>query len=182
MILHQSVDLGDSEELIRSHIMRTYVNKSEAHIMSKVLSLDKDIELKNFLHDQLKDKLGQPQCIPKSVIIFGVKPESSIRIHIDGYNLNRTNASNYALNIPLEHSDMGIMHWYSGNYTLTEEKTEEKLQYLKLTWNEPPTIIDATIIDTTKYVRVDTPHNVVNHSTKHRLVLSIRFEPDLTVN
>jgi hypothetical protein len=182
MILHQPVDLGASEEIIRSHIMSSYVNKKEAHIMSKVLSLDKDLALKSFLYEQLKDKLGQPKCIPKSVIIFGVKPEASIRIHVDGYNLARDNASNYALNIPLEHSDLGIMHWYSGNYTLTEEKTDEKLQYLKLTWNEAPTIIDSTIINVPKFVRVDVPHNVVNHSPNHRLVLSIRFEPDLVVN
>jgi hypothetical protein len=69
MILHQSVDLGDTEESIRSYIMSNHVDKSEAHIMSKVLGFDKHPALKNFLHESLKDKLGQPQCIPKSVII-----------------------------------------------------------------------------------------------------------------
>lgn len=180
--LYKTVDLGPSEEIIRSYVLANCLSPDEMTIQSKILKFGNYPNLKDFLNTNLQsfyNAIGQELTVKDGVIIFGVKPEASIRLHVDGLSLDRKHAKNYALNIPLANCDMGVMHWYNGDYTLTEQKTEEALQYLKLTWNSPPVIIDSAVIDTPTIVKVDIPHNVHNHSPKHRLILSLRFVPDI---
>jgi hypothetical protein len=114
-----------------------------------------------------------------NAIIFGIKPNSAIKLHVDGYTLNRDNARNYALNIPIAHCNLGVMHWYDGDYTLIEDKTEEALPYLKIIWNSAPHTLASAVIDRPTVVKVDVPHSVYNHSTEHRVILSLRFDPDI---
>ena len=73
------------------------------------------------------------------------------------------------------------MNWYSGEYTLSETKTPEGLALLKINWNCDPAIIESTVVDVPTIVKVNTPHNVDNRSNKHRLMLSIRWIPDLVL-
>lgn len=182
MTIYKKVDLGSSEEVIRSYILKNCLSQDEMTLQSKILNFKDNPGLEDFLNTNLQSfytAVGKQLKVNDGVIIFGVKPEASIRLHVDGFSLDRKNARNYALNIPLANCDMGVMHWYNGDYTLTEQKTEEALQYLKLTWNSPPVIIDSTVIDTPTIVKVDIPHNVHNHSPEHRLILSLRFVPDI---
>lgn len=182
--IYKYVDLGKSEEIIRSYILDNFLSPTEMDLQSKLINFAKYPAAKELLNAQLEsfyNAVGKKLSV-SNAIIFGVKPEASIKLHVDGYTLNRDNARNYALNIPLVNCDLGVMHWFGGDYTLTEEKTDEALQYLKITWNSPPHIITSAVIDKPAVVKVDVPHNVHNHSSKHRIILSLRFDPDIPEN
>lgn len=114
----------------------------------------------------------------KSALAFGQGPLDSQEIHVDGYGVNRTRASNAALNIPIV--SKGKMTWYHGRYSL-EEASTSKVRYLKLNWLDTPTVQDSIIVDSPYVVKIDVPHNVVNLDNSIRVILSIRFSPDISL-
>ena len=113
----------------------------------------------------------------KSAILFGQSIGHIMEIHVDGFSLNRKDASNWALNLPIVGT--GNMFWYDGKYELSEHVGQQKLKYLKLNWHDEPKEIYQTIIDSPSIVRIDLPHRVINISSEPRLLLSIRFTPDI---
>jgi len=64
---------------------------------------------------------------------------------------------------------------------LVENKTKEGLKLLKIKWKEEPKVIERALINEPTIVQVNVPHNVENLSDQQRLMLSIRFVPDLAV-
>lgn len=113
----------------------------------------------------------------KSAIIFGQEPGNVQGIHVDGFRKDRQDASNWALNIPI--AAVGNMQWFSGDFDLSEESTEQGLKYLQIKWQTGPKEIANTAIDQPTIVRIDIPHQVTNVSQSRRLILSVRFNPDI---
>jgi hypothetical protein len=172
---------GPDWQFIKNYIMVNYVLNQETLVASyHINSITERQMLKSMVQRTLvKHNFGD--CDVKSAILFMVPPESKVNIHIDGYTAERKDASNYAMNIPIENCEQGVMHWYSGDYTLEEKMTSENLRHLKIKWNGDPEVLCSKIIDVPCIVKVDTPHNVENLGNKHRLILSIRFRPDLAI-
>lgn len=118
-----------------------------------------------------------PERKIKSVLAFSQGPGAVQEIHVDGYSASRTRSSNTALNIPIKSS--GTMTWYSGNYNLEEAASVSKVKYLKLNWQDEPSIKDSVVVDSPTIVRIDVPHRVTNLANQTRLVISIRYLPDI---
>jgi len=112
-------------------------------------------------------------------IIFIQPPKTKGIIHVDGIKPAREGHPNWALNIPITSSD-AEMSWYEGAYTL---KTEDNrgLAYLDIIWHHGPDLAKTIKVDRPIIVNIDTPHSVTNFSNHTRLILSIRFSPDLLI-
>jgi hypothetical protein len=115
----------------------------------------------------------------KEVILFGQGPNNVQGLHVDGYSESRDGSSNWALNIPVLNCTQGEMIWYTGTYTYIPATNKSNIKFLQLQWQGELPKLNSRIIDIPTIVKVDIPHSVVNHSDKRRLMLSVRFTPDL---
>ena len=95
----------------------------------------------------------------------------------DGFDSSRAGACNWALNLPI--AEVGIMAWFDGDYVLKETANGQGLGYLAPDWKGEYQIITSVAIDRPTIVKINIPHQVINHSDKRRLVLSMRFYPDI---
>jgi len=119
-----------------------------------------------------------PERKIKFAAMFGQKPHAVQITHIDGYSTSRVGASNTALNIPIK--SIGQMTWYSGDYHLEEQAdSSSKIKYLNLNWLSEPSIKDIAVIDSPTIVRINVPHRVINLHNEPRIVISIRYSPDI---
>ena len=138
----------------------------------------------------------EPNQKIKSVLAFSQDANVVQKIHVDGYSIHRTDASNVALNIPIQ--SVGKMIWYHGKYSLSEShnlrirpghdpapsntiETGSRVKYLKLDWSGNPEELDTVIIDQPTKVRVDVPHCVINQDDQRRIILSVRCSPDIAI-
>ena len=63
-----------------------------------------------------------------------------------------------------------------------ETRTDvRKLNSLQLTWHGDKHLIDRVVVDEPTIVKVDIPHQVINSSDKVRMLLAVRFTPDLII-
>lgn len=183
MTHYSRIDLGPAWVEIQNYILEKVVPNEPPGLISKTFTLynqDFMLTMYKLLNGPLA-KHGFVNRIPKGAILFGNGPGQSAGIHIDGYSLERKNASNFALNIPILNCDQGWMNWYKGEYDLVEDKTKEGLKLLKIEWKGEPEIIERALINEPTLVKVNVPHNVENLSNQQRLMLSIRFVPDLAL-
>lgn len=182
---YKLLDMPESDwKHIRDYVVFDIIGNSVDPIISHSVNL-KNSKIKLLLTQLVSAALataGFEQCQAKSVILFGVPPNSKVNIHVDGYTADRKDSSNFALNIPIQHCEQGVMHWYKGTYTLEEGMTAEKLKHLKIKWEGEPELAYSKLIDSPCIVRVNTPHNVENLSDQYRFILSIRFTPDLAIH
>jgi hypothetical protein len=179
---YQPIDMDEYDwKFIKNYTMVNHVLNKETLVASYHLNSDTDRQMLKSMVQRTLVKHNFGNCDVKSAILFMVPPHSKVNIHIDGYTAERKDASNYAMNIPIENCEEGVMHWYSGDYILEEKMTTEKLRHLKIKWNSEPALVFSKVIDVPCIVKVDTPHNVENLGDKHRLILSIRFKPDLVI-
>ena len=182
---YRSLDMPESDwKHIRDYILFDVIGNNDNPIISHTVNLSNykiKLLLKQLISATLA-KAGFEKCEAKSVILFGVPPNSKVNIHVDGYTADRKDSSNFALNIPIQHCEQGVMHWYKGAYTLEEGMTAEKLKHLKIKWDGEPELAYSKVIDSPCIVRVNTPHNVENLSDHYRFILSIRFTPDLAIH
>jgi hypothetical protein len=112
-----------------------------------------------------------------NAIIFVQPAKLKGIIHVDGIKPGRVGHPNWAVNIPLTSND-AEMSWYEGNYILKTEGNQG-LAYLDITWTYGPNIAKTVKVDRPIIVNIDTPHSVTNFSNQLRMVLSVRFTPDL---
>ena len=179
---YQPLDMAEHDwKFIKNYIMANYVLNQKTLVASYHLNSATEREMLKSMVQRTLAKHNFGDCDVKSAILFMVPPQSKVNIHIDGYTAERKDASNYAMNIPIENCEHGVMNWYSGDYTLEEKMTTENLKHLKIKWNKEPELVCSKIIDVPCIVKVDAPHNAVNLGDKHRLILSIRFKPDLAI-
>ena len=115
-----------------------------------------------------------------SAIMFINNSNFVQNLHVDGSTINRINANNTALNIPILNCDSGYMSWYSGDFFLTVGQSKTKgLGYLKINWKTDPCLAVTKIINKPTIVKIDIPHHVENKSDSPRLMLSVRFAQDI---
>ena len=120
---------------------------------------------------------SNPQII--GAFLFMVVPNNNPDCyHVDGTNVN-DESQNWALNIPISNCDKGEMIWADGDYDLIK-KEENGIPWLELLWHELPTIVESAIIDTPCIVKINTPHKVINHKNLRRVMLTIRFDSNIT--
>lgn len=99
-------------------------------------------------------------------------------LHVDGFDPERINASNTALNLPILNCENGPMYWYDGDFVLTKSPFKT-IKYLKINWQTEPTLAATKIINKPTFVKIDIPHHIENRSDSPRLMLSIRFTKDI---
>lgn len=128
------------------------------------------------LRDLVKHTRKQVNWI-KSAVIFAQAPGNIQEMHVDGFDSSRAGACNWALNLPI--AEVGIMAWFDGDYVLKETANGQGLGYLAPDWKGEYQIITSVAIDRPTIVKINIPHQVINHSDKRRLVLSMRFYPDI---
>ncbi|CAB4241900.1 hypothetical protein UFOVP71_438 [uncultured Caudovirales phage] len=133
--------------------------------------------LGSLLEPDVKSQLGHDVKI-KTAVMFINRPQFKQDMHIDGYTIDRANTSNTALNLPILNCDTGPMFWYDGEYTLSMN-TSVTIKYLKITWQSGPTLAAEALINKPTIVRVNIPHHIENRSDNPRLMLSVRFTPDI---
>jgi hypothetical protein len=114
----------------------------------------------------------------KTAIMFINEANFIQDLHVDGFNVERANASNTALNLPILNCDNGPMHWYNGNFFLTKSPSKT-IKYLKINWTSKPTLAATKIINSPTLVKINIPHHIENKSDSPRLMLSIRFFKDI---
>jgi hypothetical protein len=98
-------------------------------------------------------------------------------MHVDGFSTERKGACDWALNIPI--ASVGEMSWYGGDYELAKTANGQGLGYLEPVWKTEMRLLDSVSVDRPTIVKINVPHQVINHSTQRRLVLSLRFTPDI---
>lgn len=137
---------------------------------------------KKWLSDQLLPDIesitGKQHKITHA-ILFIQQPKSECSIHIDGIKPNRVDHPNWAVNIPITESD-AEMSWYEGVYSLNI-KDSQGLAYLDIDWRHGPNLAKTIKIDRPTIVKIDKPHKVVNFSNHIRIILSVRFNPDISI-
>ncbi len=133
--------------------------------------------LGSLLEKDIKDELGHIAKI-KSAIMFINQSRFVQDMHVDGFDIARLNASNTALNLPILNCDTGPMMWYDGEYYLTKSPYKT-IKYLKLNWTKGPNLVCKKIINKPTLVKIDIPHHIENQSDSPRLMLSVRFSPDI---
>ena len=131
----------------------------------------------NLLEPTIQQQTGVNVKI-KTAIMFINEPWFVQDLHVDGFNLNRHNASDTALNLPILNCNTGPMQWFAGSYYLSESNVET-IKYLKINWTSPVEVAATKIINRPTIVKINVPHHIENHSDAPRLMLSVRFTPDL---
>jgi hypothetical protein len=115
-----------------------------------------------------------------NAIIFIQQPKTKGILHVDGIKPGRAGHPDWAVNIPITTSD-AEMSWYEGDYTL-KTKDNRGLAYLDIAWTYGPNLAKTVKVDHPMIVDIDTPHSVTNFSDHVRMILSVRFSPDLPIS
>lgn len=131
----------------------------------------------NIVQQDIADTLGLDVKI-KTAIMFINNANFVQDLHIDGFDVERINASNTALNLPILNCETGLMSWYDGDFFLTKSPFKT-VKYLKINWREEPKLVATKIINSPTLVKINIPHHIENRSDSPRLMLSIRFVKDI---
>jgi len=181
-ILYQPVELKCWQRLVAASL--TSINWLSADDIYKVYDkphkkFDKDLIAD--VEEEMSDLCELKVSIVES-LIFRSRPDENPPIHVDGKDINRTDASQVALNVPILNCKDSQMIWYDGKYDLSVYATDTNpdVYSLGIEWFNGPNEIFCQEIATPALVRVDIPHRVVNQQHKPRVMLSMRFSPLLT--
>lgn len=126
----------------------------------------------------------------KVAVLGGLCSGNLLKEHIDGFNPPRPDACCYSLNIPIKNYENFVMEWYEGNYIPKERQDKpntdsqfvaDEMQHLRPEWlGERKLKSSANILEPT-IVQINIPHQVKNYSNKTRVVLAVRFTPDIGI-
>ena len=144
---------------------------------AKVFSEEDLAYISNLVERDIANTLGFDVKV-KTAIMFINQANFVQDLHVDGFNVQRTNASNTALNLPILNCETGPMYWYDGDFFLTKSPFKT-IKYLKINWRQEPLLVATKVIDKPTLVKIDIPHHIENKSDSPRLMLSIRFINDI---
>jgi len=144
---------------------------------AKVFDGEDLVYIGNLVEKDITAMLGYNVSV-KTAIMFINGPGFVQDLHIDGFDVNRINASNTALNLPILNCNNGPMSWYNGSFFLTKSPSKT-IKYLKINWQEEPKLAITKVIDKPTFVKINIPHHIENQSDSPRLMLSIRFVNDI---
>jgi hypothetical protein len=156
------------------------ISKWDGKFTTSVSFLNEELAyLGSLLESDVKQQLGLTVKI-KSAIMFINDARFVQDLHIDGYTIERKNASNTALNLPILNCESGPMMWYSGDFYLTKSPSNT-IKYLKINWTTEYKLAATKIINKPTLVCINIPHHIENQSDSPRLMLSVRFTPDIHI-
>jgi len=116
-------------------------------------------------------------------LVFENRPWTDPNIHVDGISPDRVSSAQVALNMPLLNPKGAFMIWYDGKYNLQRGYNAKSdnihAHYLDIAWLEPPREIYRHEILNPMLVKVGVPHRVINPKATPRIMLTMRFLPDL---
>lgn len=116
-------------------------------------------------------------------LIFENRPWTDPNIHVDGNSPGRRSSAQVALNMPLLNPKGAFMIWYDGKYNLQDGYNAKAgnihAHYLDIAWLEMPREIYRHEILNPMLVKVDVPHRVINPKSTPRIMMTMRFSPDL---
>jgi len=124
----------------------------------------------------------------KFAVLSGLCSNNTLKEHIDGFYPPRPNSVKWSLNIPIKNYDHFVMQWFDGEYIHQEREDTpnlaspfkaDEMQLIRPKWTGARYLKDSKIIDQPTVVQVNIPHVVHNYSEKTRVVLAIRFTPDI---
>lgn len=143
----------------------------------------------------LEDKLLDDVCNHtglthkiKFAVLGGLCSNNTLKEHIDGFYPPRPSSAKWSLNIPIKNYDHFEMQWFDGDYIhqeredapdLTSLYKADEMQVIRPKWIGDRYLKDSKIIISPIVVQVNIPHTVHNYSTKTRVVLAVRFTPDI---
>jgi hypothetical protein len=141
-------------------------------------------------NEWLNDRISLKQYTGKvnrviGAFVFAVVPKDNPAVyHIDGDGTGNFpyETPRWALNIPLYNCDQGEMFWVNGDYETETIVSEHGIPYLNIIWKSEPKIVESVVVDKPTIVKIDVPHKVINHMDSVRMMLTIRFEPDIDWN
>lgn len=172
---HLKVNLPNFEKI--QNYFSTIVKNNDDINDNKIIWLtDTDVEWLNRHIDLTHITKKNNKII--GAFLFIVKPNNNpTDYHIDGTDID-INLPKWALNIPIINCENGEMLWADGDYDIVK-KEENGIPWLEVVWNTDPIIVQSFIIDSPSIVKIDVPHKVINHKNCTRIMLTVRFAPDL---
>jgi hypothetical protein len=126
----------------------------------------------------------------KFAALGGLCANNTLKEHIDGFYPPRPGSSKCSLNIPIKNYDNFEMLWYDGDYEhqertdppdLTSPLKADEMQVIRPKWVGAKNLKDSRLIKEPTIVQINIPHVVHNYSDKTRVVLAVRFTPDVGI-
>lgn len=115
-----------------------------------------------------------------TALLFKSKPFADPIIHHDV--MDETKISTVALNVPIYNTEGSYMEWWDGEYdsfVLYTDNTRT-VKHVHLEWKTDPVMLHRIEILRPTLVRIDIPHRAVNPQPRNRMMMSLRFSPELT--
>lgn len=143
--------------------------------------------LEDHVLDDIRNYTGLTHKI-KFAVLGGLCSNNTLREHIDGFYPPRSDSVKWSLNIPIKNYDHFEMQWFDGDYIHQEREDipdlaspykADEMQLIRPKWVGTRYLKDSKTIDAPTIVQVNIPHVVHNYSEKTRVVLAIRFTPDI---
>ena len=181
-ILYQPIEIACWEKLrANALIAMNWLEAGDAYHVYNMSHKKFNQDVIKEVEDEMSVFSGKKVSVVES-LIFQSRPNENPVIHVDGKDLDRTKASQVALNIPILNCKDSHMIWYDGEYDLSVHPTgsNPEVYSLGLKWHKGPNEVFCQEIDRPALVRVNVPHRVVNQQPKPRVMLSMRFAPALT--
>lgn len=133
----------------------------------------------SMLEDAVSNAYGNNAVIVEC-LVFENTPQQEAKIHVDGLSPGREGSTEVALNLPLLNPNGAYMIWYGGDYKLLNSYNPATgVEYLDVAWTSFPKEIHRQEILRPSLVKVDTPHRVTNLKDTPRVMMSLRFNPQI---
>ena len=143
--------------------------------------------LEDYLLEDVCNYTGLTHKI-KFAVLGGLCANNTLKEHIDGFHPPRPDSSKWSLTIPIKNYDHFEMQWFNGDYISQEREDTpdptspckaDEMQLIRPKWIGDRYLKDSIIITEPTVIQVNIPHTVHNYSTKTRVVLAVRFTPDI---
>ena len=158
----------------------SYVSYSHDGLAAKIIDKSDYEFIESIICPTLESMSGLKHTIAYAILFFS-KPNSRRGLHID-YDSGQGNYSvknAWALNIPILNCQDSEMEWYYGDYTSERHESKTTLPSYRLVWESEPKLAESVKILEPTLVYIDQPHDVINHSSEHRIMMSIRTYPNI---
>lgn len=188
-----SIDKSYQEITLKNwdKIRDRYSSKINDNIVGQELVILQDPTELAWLEDNILEDISNLTGLKhkiKLAVLGGLCSGNTLHEHIDGFFPPKPDSSNWSLNIPIKNYENFKMEWFDGDYTPTirsESKDDssplkaDEMQLLRPVWTGNKYIKDSKNIVCPTIVKINIPHTVHNYSNKTRVVLAVRFTPDI---
>jgi hypothetical protein len=145
----------------------------------KYIDLSRDHpETLSRLEKEISRKYAQVMKLD-TALLFKSKPFAEPIIHHDVMDESRI--STVALNVPIYNTEGSYMEWWDGDYDsfILYTDNTRTVKHVHLDWKSEPVLLHRMEITRPTLVRIDIPHRAVNPQPRNRMMMSLRFSPEL---